>query len=333
MPVSIAANAVDVALYNAAARATFAPSLHNTQPWRFITRPGHLDLYADPSRQARTIDPTGRQLAISCGAALFGARLALAAGDMDAVTVVLPDLTRPHLLATISVETGDVDPNGDAVRLNAVVESRHSNRRQFDATPLDEASVNVLVRAAETEGAWLRAVEGDDDRVALAVLSQRADALQQTNPAYRAEMLAWTTDDPSRDDGVPTALVPHTTGESHDDVPLRDFDARGTGGLPSETRSRMTQTLLVLGTNGDALSDWLKAGQALARVLLELTSAGFVASIMSQVVEEPSTRQQLRNELRFTGHPQLILRVGTAERTPSSARRPLSEVISAAVPR
>ncbi len=54
-----------------------APSLHNTQPWRFRVRGNGLDLYADPDRRLRAIDPDGREMLISCGAALFGLRLGI----------------------------------------------------------------------------------------------------------------------------------------------------------------------------------------------------------------------------------------------------------------
>ena len=50
-----------------------APSLHNTQPWRFKVSQDALELYADPKRQLR-VDPDGREMLISCGAALYGLR-------------------------------------------------------------------------------------------------------------------------------------------------------------------------------------------------------------------------------------------------------------------
>lgn len=330
MPSSLAADAVQQALYQAAARATLAPSIHNTQPWRFVVRPARLDVCADPRRRAPVVDPVGRQLTISCGAALFGVRAALAAAQLATLTTLLPDPGEPDLLAAITVGAGAdaAGADADARRLDAAAEARHSNRRQFGADPVPDDLVDTLTRAAEAEGAWLHPVRDLPDRVAVAMLSQRADALQNADQGYRAELRAWTTDDPDRRDGVPAAAVPHTTGAAHDDIPIRDFDTHGDGALPADTRSRLTQTLLVLGTGGDGRRDWLAAGQALGRVLLELTSAGFVASILSQVAEEPSTRQQLRQELRLTGQLHLLLRVGVAEPTAPTPRRPLTDVIT-----
>ena len=57
--------------------ATFAPSIHNTQPWRFRVRDNGIDVYADWRRRLDVIDPNGRQLIISVGAAIMNLRLAI----------------------------------------------------------------------------------------------------------------------------------------------------------------------------------------------------------------------------------------------------------------
>jgi hypothetical protein len=55
-------------LRHAAMRATLAPSVHNTQPWRFVLAGDALEIHADPTRQLKVLDPTKRQMLISCGA-------------------------------------------------------------------------------------------------------------------------------------------------------------------------------------------------------------------------------------------------------------------------
>jgi hypothetical protein len=326
--------AVEQALRAAAARATLAPSIHNTQPWRFVVGTAgtagtaRLELYADSSRRVPAIDATGRQLAISCGAALFGARAALAAAGLDAVTTLLPNRSEPDLLASITIagRTGAVADAGR--RLDQAADTRHSNRRRFRPGLIPDGVLDPITHAAEVEGAWLHQVRELDDRVAVATLTQRAEALQEADPAYRAELRDWTSDAPGRTDGIPSSAIPHVTGAAHDDVPIRDFDTHGAGQLPVETQSSLDQSLLVLGTASDSRRDWLRAGQALGRTLLELTSAGYVASIFSQVAEIPATREQLRHDLRLTGQPHLILRAGVAEPTPATPRRPLGDVIT-----
>lgn len=315
------------ALRRAAVRATLAPSVHNTQPWRFVLAKEHLDVFADPTRQLRVLDPTRRQLTISCGCALFNARVALDAAGFDVTVERCPDPTRPDHLARLTV-TGPRTGERDPIRsLDAVVELRQTNRRQFAEDLVPAEVVNRLEWAAQAEGARLFVVRSEDHRVRLAALSQRADAAEILNPAYRAELRAWTSDDPRRLDGVPAMAVPRVDGTAQDEVPIRDFDSQGSGWLPAATHSSRHQCLLILGTAGDNPDSWLRSGEALERILLEVTRHGFVASPLTQVIEMPDTRAALRAELGLTMNPHILLRIGRAPLAPGSRRRRLVDVL------
>jgi len=315
------------ALRRAAARATLAPSIHNSQPWRFILTNGVLELHADRSRQLHVLDPASRQMLISCGCALFNARVALAAAGYPVVVHRLPIATQPGLLARLSVDSPDQPPASCLAGLDPVIELRHTNRRRFADEPVPAALVDDLITAAAAEGAGLLPITDEAKLVTTAVLAQRAAAIEDADPAYRAELRAWTTSEPGRVDGVPSIAVPRSGGQSYDDIPIRDFDIQGTGELPADTHSSIDQCLLLLWTAGDNPLAWLQAGEALQRVLLELTRQGFVAGIMSQVAEVPAVRAMLRRELDLTGEPHLLLRVGRAPVTPATRRRRLVEVL------
>jgi hypothetical protein len=312
-------------------RSVRAPSIHNTQPWKFTASPVALLLRADRQRQLGVLDPTGRQLITSCGCALFNIRVAAAAVGLATQVTRFPDPHDPDLLARIDVIAPSAESlNGDLARLAPAIDLRHTNRRRFadDAVPQD--LLLRLRQAAELEGATLTEVTSPAHRSALAALSQRADAAQIADPAYRAEVRAWTSDDPSRLDGVCAAAVPHVDAGSGDDVPIRDFDSHGRGQLPTTTRSTRDQCLLVLSVDRDDVSGWLDAGEALQRVLLEITDAGYAASVLSQVIEVASTRSELRHELALTAHPVMVIRVGCARPTPGTQRRRLADVFSEA---
>jgi hypothetical protein len=208
-----------------------------------------------------------------------------------------------------------------------LIELRQTNRRHFETDPVPADVVELLVASSAAERATLFAIENADDRATLARLSQRADAEQITNPAYRAELRSWTTTDEDRDDGVPARVVPHVDGSAGDDVPIRDFDSQGVGWLPAMTRSSAGQCLFVLGTDTDSPRDWVRAGEALERVWLEITRSGFVASLFTQAIEIGSIRAKLRSELRLAMQPHLVLRVGRARVTAASPRRRVSDVL------
>ena len=82
----------------AMALATRAPSVHNTQPWRWRIGAHSMHLYAEQSLHLAHTDPDGRDLLISCGAALHHAAVALyALGDVEprihADAYIHPDAT------------------------------------------------------------------------------------------------------------------------------------------------------------------------------------------------------------------------------------------------
>jgi hypothetical protein len=314
-------------LRRAAVRATLAPSVHNTQPWRFELRPNELRLIADPTRQLHVLDPTGRQLVISCGCALFNARVAVAAAGFAVDVRRFPDSSRPDLLAVLTVVPDSDRAVEDIGRLDGGIDHRRTNRRRFTDEAVPDAVVDNLERAARAEDSMLFVVRHDQHRLAVASLSQRADGIQNADAAYRAELRAWTTTELSRRDGVPSAAVPHVNGHSRDDIPIRDFDSSGLGLLPSETHSSRNQCLLLLGTRGDNPAAWLRAGEALERILLELTGLGFTSSPLTQVVEVPSTRAELSERLQLPMSPHLLMRVGRAFDTPATRRRRLVDVL------
>ena len=315
-----------VALRESVWHALRAPSVHNTQPWRFVLYPDALEVRVDRRRQLPVLDPTGRQMFISVGCALFNARTALAATGTGVTVHRFPKADDRDLVARLELDPdAEIDPV--LAELDSCVLRRQTNRRRFTPDELPPDVVERLKAAAAAEGAELVHVTRPEERLALARLSQYADSTQIADPAYRAEVRLWTNTGQGRLDGVPAFAVPHVDGTARDDIPIRDFDMAGEGRLPPDTQSSMHQTLLVLATAQDDPEHWLWAGEALERVWLELTHAEYVASIFTQTIEVPAIRSQLRTELRVDGQPHIVLRAGHAPVTSPSLRRHLSDVL------
>lgn len=280
------------ALRRAAVRATLAPSLCNTQPWRLRLRAGRLDVLADRERQLVVLDPVGRQLAIACGCALLNARASLAADGLAVDVQRLPDPTQPELLAALIPAEGSADAG--LAELDPFAERRQSDRVPLAEGPVPPAVLDGLERAVAAEGATLQFVTGDEQRAAVVEVGRHADDIASLNPAYRAELRAWTTD------RAAPWLSP----------------------LPAED-----QTLAFLCTAEDTLVDWLRAGEALDRVLLESTRHGYVATPRSRLTEVPSARARLRDELELPGYPHLLVHIGRGPAGPPARRRRLVDLI------
>ena len=70
-----------------------APSLHNSQPWRWIFENGTLHLFADHARVGHHTDATGREVILSCGAALDHLQVAAATAGWQVTVERYPN---PH---------------------------------------------------------------------------------------------------------------------------------------------------------------------------------------------------------------------------------------------
>src|ERR1700733_7596782 len=313
------------------ATAARAPSIHNSQPWRFRVEAEAVELWADPARKTRD-DAIGREMLISCGAALFGLRLAIRSLGHLPVVDLLPDPAQLRLLARVRVATdargaGFVGRSELERRMLAAVPHRHTHRGPFLAEPLPSGLLAGLQNDALTEGATLVLV-GDGlpaDRLArLGAAPRRAGP----DPGERAEIRRWTRGPRHpAPDGVPaTALVEGPSEAEPGRLPQRDFDlGRDLGLLPGGGPPPAATAVLL--TAGARRADWLRAGQALQRLLLHAASAWVFASLYTQPLENPLTRELIRDQLRLPGDPQMLLQFGRAVSAASTPRRPPGEVM------
>ncbi|WP_127508073.1 Acg family FMN-binding oxidoreductase [Actinoplanes solisilvae] len=303
--------------------ATMSPSLHNSQPWRFRVGTNTVEVYADRSRRLQVLDPAGRELLISVGAAVFTLRLALRNAGLRSRADLFPDPGEPDLVARVAPDTAHPSPPGPACEaLMAAVPHRHTNRWPFARAAVPADAVEHLSDAARREGARLRMLSAVS-RNAVLGLSQSADRLVRARPGYREELVRWAAAGAGRSDGVPGwAIGPWDALEV---IPVRDFAKASS--LPAPTEYfEPHPVLLVLATSRDEPSDHVRAGQALQRVLLTATWLDLATAPISQPIEIP----EIRAKLGGAGDDwpaQMVLRIGYGRITTPTPRRPLDEVL------
>src|SRR4051794_17225341 len=155
-----------------------APSVHNTQPWWFGVRGSRLTVHADADRRLEVADPDGREMLISCGAALFTLRLAARHLGCAADVRLRPDPERSMLLADVDISTCR-PATADEQRMFEQVEWRRSHRGGFGPHRPPAGLLSTLCLEAEREGALLRIVADLRARRALAALSEAAEQAQR----------------------------------------------------------------------------------------------------------------------------------------------------------
>jgi nitroreductase len=299
-----------------------APSVHNTQPWLFQLWPGGVDVYADRRRALPVIDPRGRELLISVGAATFNLRVAMLAHGRVPIQELWPDPRRLDLVARVTIGPHTAVPP-TARLLAQAIPHRHTNRRPFSDVLVPSDVVAELADAAAVEGATL-VVADAEVRQAVLGLARTAENRWRHDPSYWNELATWTADQPERRDGIPPAAFgPWSAMEA---VPLRDF------GLIQHSRRRHaadfeeSPTIVLLYTAADSPEQWVRAGEALERVLLTATLRGVATTPMTQPLEIPDLRGLLTDAA--TGSvAHAILRLGYGPPGTPTPRRGLDECL------
>ncbi|WP_327064887.1 Acg family FMN-binding oxidoreductase [Kitasatospora sp. NBC_01302] len=306
--------------------AVAAPSIHNSQPWHFtlVPRTATLEVRAAPERALPAIDPEGRALYISVGAAVLNLRLAAQDLGWAPEVTLLPDPGDPDLLAAVVL----AQPAGAApavpARLREAIGQRHSQREPFTDQAVPTAVLTELAEAARAEDAWLYFPDSGERR-RLLELTAEAERRSVTDPARSAESRSWIRGPGAAPYGIPPeALGPQDAAGR---IPMRDY----AGLRPAEHRApaefETDPCLAVLATRGDHPQDWLRAGLALEAVLLHATVHGVRATMLHQALEWSALRWEARDPERGPGVVHMLLRLGYGPEGAHTPRLGVSEVL------
>lgn len=313
------------------ALAGLAPSVHNTQPWRLRARGHTIELHAQPERGLAVLDPTNRQLHISCGAAVEFARLAIRSLGYECVVRLRPrtDVEPGTLLATLTVGHA-LAVSAAEQRLVDAIPRRYTDRGPYDDTPVPTVVLSRLADVATERGCWLRLVDRPGDRAVAIALLAEAEQAEQADPRYWEELAAWTHPG-TTPDGIPDNATAWPDSGRVSDLPLRAFHRTATASPTQAVPPRVEHdTLVLLGSDEEGPLGWLRTGRALGLLQLCVTEAGLASQPLGPVTDLPATRNQLRRDLGLLGYPQLLLRVGYGHGRPRTGRRDVEDVLERA---
>ncbi|MDF3146797.1 MULTISPECIES: hypothetical protein [unclassified Streptomyces] len=300
--------------------AVAAPSIHNSQPWRFRLDQETVTFHvrAAPGGALRHTDPEGRALHLSVGACVLNLRVAVAHFGWDPVTRLLPRPEEPDLLASVRpTEPATRHPRGGDIGLYEAIWRRRSSRFPFSDRPIPLHLRVQLAAAAGTEGAWLRFPE-DAETARLLALTADGEQRNRMDADRSTESRRWVRGDPyaEADTGLPWAVL--GPQDARERLPMRDFTAqRRPGRLPARPYET-TPVIALLTTEHDRRTDWLRAGQALEHVLLVATAHGLRASLFHQAMEWPDLRESVTPG---PDHAHMLIRLGYGPEGPATPRR------------
>jgi nitroreductase len=319
------AQAVTRALAHATTAASHAPSIHDTQPWRWRALGDHLDLFLDEGRPLAVTDQDRRLAILSCGAALHHALVSLAADGRHATVTRLPDKARTTHLATVRADAR-IPVEASAIRHLQTIALRHTDRLPVQSAAIDAQKLGSIAAAAESQNTWLHVLR-PRQIFDLASATDHARKIESEDEAWQAEMNYWTGDDGTLGTGIPDTVVAREASQTT--VPGREFGHPGTMAI-ADTHHRTTVFAILYGPGDDDL-DWLRAGEALSAAWLKATELGLSVVPLSATIEVTVTREAVRQLLSGLGHPYLVLRFSVPDADtagpPSTPRLPAERTV------
>ncbi|WP_027499508.1 Acg family FMN-binding oxidoreductase [Rhodococcus sp. UNC363MFTsu5.1] len=294
-----------------------APSVHNSQPWHWRYSSGRLDLFSDRTRLLPSTDPSGRQLHISCGAALHHVEVALTSLRWRSDIDLLPEPSLPRLVASIRCHR-DATPRSHDFDLVSAIRHRRTDRRPFDPVSAAAGPVEGLADPVGRFGVALT-VLAPEARTTLAAATDASAAARRYDSDYQAELHWWAGH------SLPTEGIPP------DSLATSDESARVSIGraFPHPGRQESTprpgvdqSTVLMLSTDSDTAAAWTRCGQALSAVLLEATSRGMATCPLTHLTDVERSRDMIAGLAPHGGFPQVLLRVGSVTSPPPAGHTP-----------
>ncbi len=303
-----------------------APSVHNSQPWRWVIEDGILHLFVDRDRTVPGTDSSGRETLISCGVVLDHLRVAMLAAGWESQIKRFPNPHDPDHLASIEFTPAAHVAGAQRDRAQAILQ------RRTDRLPLGRPTYwdlfEPVPRRTITDSAVMLDVLPDEARPELVKASQLTEDFRRGDASYHTELEWWTSPFVLTEGVPPSALVSDT--ERHRVDLGREFPVRGHQDRRPEVQADWSK-ILVLSTPDDTRTDVLRCGEVLSAVLLDCTTAFIATCTLTHLIEVDESRDIVRSMLDERGHPQVLIRAGIApatERAPApTPRRHLDDVL------
>ena len=306
--------------------ATLAANGHNTQPWKFAIRQDVVEIHPDYSRRLPVVDPHDRELWISLGCALENLLLAARAAGY-AAEVTYPD-AHERIQVRLTPDAPQAGPLFDAIPL------RQTTRSVYDGRPVPVADLDPLQSLPQEAGVSLRLLTAPAEMETALAYVNEGNLRQYADRAFVDELMAWLRFNKQEALGTLDGLYARCSGNPA--VP-RWVGRMFVGGTKPQQQAdadaaklRSAAGAVVIATDADDKTAWVRAGQLYERLTLQMTALNIKSALLNQPIEVAELRSQFQGALGLNAaQPQLLVRFGYANALPRSLRRPVQQVLLA----
>lgn len=306
--------------------AVLAPSGPNTQPWKLSIDGNEVSLFADFTRALPSLDPTHRTLYLSHGCLLTNTLIAAEHFGFGYDLKYLPDGIHEERTALLKFN------EKSAIRrfpdLFVEIIRRHTNRKPFENRPIEPERLQELKGCIDRDGFSLNIISDIQGKSNIADILARSQKIQLGNEEMRKELAKWIRPNNSdAKDGLPGYSFGYSDFESYlGSFIFGTFDMSSSRARIETANMKASPAAAILSTDRDDKMTWLKAGMLFETSFLMATKLDIRFDLFSQPIAIPELRQKMADMLNVK-YPQLIIRLGYAEPSKHTPRRPIDEIL------
>jgi hypothetical protein len=307
--------------------AVLAPSGPNTQPWKFSINDDQVSLIADFTRSLPSVDPTDRTLYISHGCLLTNLLVAAEHFGFGYNLKCLPEGLSGDRTAAVQFSKEPAEQRfPDLFR---EVTKRHTNRMKYEDRAIEDETLLRLKDCVNKDGFKLDIITGKEGRTEMADILARAHKIQLGNKAFRKELASWVRPNTSDAmDGLPGYSFGYSDFESFfGSFIFGTFDMSKSRARIETSYMEESPAVAVLSTQKEDKFTWIKAGILFETLFLTATKLGVRFDLFSQPTAIPQLRDKMAKILD-TNYPQILIRMGYAEPSKHTPRRPVEDVLT-----
>lgn len=299
---------------------TYAPSSHNSQPWRFLAKENHAEILPDYSRRLPVGDKQNRQLFISLGCAAENiAQAARAFGYETSATI-----SGEKAIISFGVDIGKREPE-----ILEAIKNRITSRYTYTSDSGLNKLTDYLTGLGDNDTEFFVCSDELKRRVAAVAIKASVDAMKDTE--FRKELSEYVKSNTTKSKiGMPAYGMGIPTIISYIAPVLLRFVNVNRLSQKSDTKLLTEQTpyLVVMATEQDNARAWIKTGFLYERASLTAERMGLSTAMWAAPIETGGYFMDLQKILGTNKRPQALFRLGRAlQKPPHSPRLTLKEVI------
>lgn len=300
-----------------------APSGHNSQPWKFQVSKDKVMILPDFTKHLDVVDKSDKELFISLGCALKNLQVAASHFGYSSNYVY------ENEKIIISFEKQN-EKNTEDETLFDVIKKRHTHRGKFSGEKIPEEQLKGIDNKKENASVLIFNSESEGTKIIRQKISE-GNVIQMSDNAFRNELVDWMRFNKCHIEETHNGLcynvlgfppTPKFLGKNI----IKMFLNPDAQNKTDDEVNASTSHFCLFTVKENSIKNYIELGTLLEQFILKITSQGLSYSFSNQPCEVFKLSEKLREDLKITDYPAVIIRLGYGKEPTNYSPRETPEI-------